>query len=81
MSIKHTMLNVHQFTEAVKNTSPYLAEKAGGIRNLMVSHYNIDRMYEYYGQAHRHEDKIEYLKQNPNVSRRFIVMIDEILKL
>lgn len=81
MSIKHTQLNTFQFTEAVKNTSPYLREKAGGLRALMTSKKNIDRMYIYYGQAHRHETGIAYLKQNPNISPRDIVMIDEILKL
>jgi len=81
MSITHTMLNQFQFTEAVKNTTPYLKEKAGGLRSLMTSKKNIDRIYNYYGQAHRHEMGIGYLKQNPNISGRDIVMIDEILKL
>jgi len=79
--IQHTQLNIHQFTEAVKNTTPYLKEKAGGLRSLMTAKKNIDRMYNYYGQAHRHEMGIGYLKQNPNISGRDIVMIDEILKL
>jgi len=79
--IQHTQLNIYQFTEAVKNTSPYLKEKAGGLRSLMISKKNIDRIYNYYGQAHRHEMGIGYLKHNPNISGRDIVMIDEILRL
>jgi len=77
--IQHTQLTIHQFTEAVKNTSPYLREKAGGIRNIISSKSNVDRMYNYYGQAHRHEDGIKYLKQNPNISQRDVKIIDEIL--
>jgi len=77
MSITHTQLNVHQFTEAVKNTTPYLKEKAGGLRSLMTSKKNVDRMYIYYQQACRY--KIEYLRQNPNISGRDILMISEIL--
>jgi len=73
MSIKHTQLTIHQFTEAVKNTSPYLKEKAGGLRNLMTSKKNIDRMYEYYRQSCRYT--IEYIRQNPNISGRDILMI------
>ena len=78
--INHTQLNKIAFTEAVKLTTPYLNEKAGGIRSLMVSRQNIDKMYDYYGQAHRHSDKIEYLKQNPNISSRYVKIIDEILQ-
>ncbi len=78
--INHTQLNKIAFTEAVKLTTPYLNEKAGGIRNIITSCQNIDRMYEYYGQAHRHTDKIEYLKQNPNISSRYVKIIGEILE-
>ena len=78
MSIIHTQLTIHQFTEAVKNTSPYLKEKAGGLRSLMTSRKNIDRMFEYYRQACRYD--IAYIKQNPNVPPRDLVMITEILE-
>jgi len=78
--IQHTQLNRPAFAEAVKLTTPYLNEKAGGIRNLMTSKLNIDRMYNYYGQAHRHELKIGYLKQNPNISGRDVKIIEEILQ-
>jgi len=81
MSIVHTQLDIHQFTEAVKSTTPYVKEKAGGIRNIISSKRNIERMYNYYGQAHRHKDKILYLKQNPNISQRDVQIIDEILSL
>lgn len=72
-------LNIHQFTESVKTTTPYLKEKAGGLRALMTSKKNVDRMYIYYGQAYRHPDKILYLKQNPNISQRDVKIIEEIL--
>jgi len=78
MSITHTQLNTFQFTEAVKNTSPYTKEKAGGLRNLMTSKKNIERMYEYYRQSCRYG--IEYLRQNPNIPGRDILMISEILE-
>jgi len=81
MPIVHTQLNVFQFTEAVKNTTPYLKEKAGGLRNLMTSKKNVERMYNYYGQAHRHIDGVKYLKQNPNISQRDVKIIEEILSL
>jgi len=77
MSITHSQLTIHQFTEAVKNTSPYLREKAGGLRSLMTSRKNIERMFEYYRQACRYD--IAYIKQNPNISGRDLVMIAEIL--
>ena len=77
MPITHTMLNQFQFTEAVKNTTPYLKEKAGGLRNLMTSKKNVERMYIYYAQAVRYG--IAYIKQNPNISGRDVLMITEIL--
>jgi len=77
MPITHTQLNIFQFTEAVKNTTPYLKEKAGGLRNLMTSKKNVERMYIYYQQACRYS--VDYLKQNPNISGRDILMINEIL--
>jgi len=76
--IQHTQLNVFQFTEAVKNTTPYLKEKAGGLRNLMTSKRNVERMYIYYQQACRYS--IAYIKQNPNISGRDILMIEQILE-
>lgn len=76
--IKHSQLNVFQFTEAVKNTTPYLKEKAGGLRNLMTSKKNVERMYIYYGQAVRYG--VDYLKQNPNISGRDILMITQIIE-
>jgi len=78
--ITHTQLNIYQFTEAVKNTTPYLKEKAGGLRNLMTSKKNVDRMYDYYGQACRHEMKVWYLKQNPNISQRDVLIIEQIME-
>ena len=78
MSIVHTQLTIHQFTEAVKNTSPYQREKAGGLRSLMTSRKNIERMFEYYRQACRFS--IDYIRQNPNVPPRDLVMIAEILE-
>ena len=53
--IQHTQLNKIAFTEAVKNTQPYLKEKAVGIRNIITSKNSIEKMYDYYSQAHRHE--------------------------
>lgn len=76
--IQHTQLTVHQFTEAVKNTTPYLKEKAGGLRSLMTSKKNIDRMYEYYRQACRYS--LQYIRQNPNVPSRDLLMIKEIIE-
>ena len=76
--IQHTQLDIHQFTEAVKSTTPYTKEKAGGLRSLMTSRKNIERMFEYYRQACRYE--LQYLKQNPNISGRDILMISEILE-
>lgn len=78
MSITHTQLTTHQFTEAVKNTTPYVREKAGGLRSLMTSRKNIERMFEYYRQACRFS--IDYIRQNPNISGRDLVMIAEILE-
>ena len=77
--IMHIQLTKIAFTEAVKKTSPYLKEKAGGIRNIMTSLNSINKMYDYYGQAHRHEMGIEYLKQNPNCYSRDVKIIEEIL--
>lgn len=72
-------LNENQFEEAVKLTSPYLREKAGGIRKIIASKQNVKRMYIYYGQAYRHEDGVNYLKQNPNISQRDVKIIEEVL--
>lgn len=72
-------LNELQFEEAVKLTSPYLREKAGGIRKIIASKQNVKRMYIYYGQAYRHEDGVNYLKQNPNISQRDVKIIEEVL--
>lgn len=72
-------LNIHQFTDSIKTTSPYLKEKAGGLRKLMTTKKNVDRMYIYYGQAYRHETGIAYLKQNPNISQRDVKIIEEVL--
>ena len=79
--IQHTQLNKIAFTEAVKNTQPYLKEKAGGIRNIITSKNSIEKMYDYYSQAHRHELGIGYLKQNPNCYSRDVKIIEEILSL
>lgn len=76
--IQHTQLTIHQFTEAVKSTSPYVREKAGGLRSLMTSRKNIERMFEYYRQACRFS--VDYIRQNPNISGRDLVMIAEILE-
>lgn len=77
--IQHTMLTEFLFEEAVKNTTPYLRETAGGIRKIIASKQNIKRMYNYYGQVCRHSMGIGYLKQNPNISQRDVKIIEEIL--
>lgn len=72
-------LNEIQFEEQVKLTTPYLREKAGGIRKIIASKQNVKRMYIYYVQAYRHEDGVKYLKQNPNISQRDVKIIEEVL--
>lgn len=72
-------LNKIEFTEAVKRTTPYLKEKAEGIRKLIASKQNIDRMHEYYGQACRYEMGIDYLRQNPNICPRDIEIIRQVI--
>lgn len=78
MPIQHTQLNKIDFTEAVKRTTPYLKEDAGIIRKAIVNTKNIDSMFEYYGQACRNGG-IEYLKDKPYISSRYVKIINEII--
>lgn len=72
-------LNKIEFTAAVKRTTPYLKEDAGIIRKAIVNVKNIDSMYEYYGQACRNGG-IEYLKDKPYISARYVQIIKEVIE-
>lgn len=74
--MKHQQLNKSDLPSAIKNTDTYISFPVFK-QGLTLKNSNIDRLYDYYGQACRLG--IGYIKQNPNLFSNDVKIIEEIL--
>ena len=73
----HAQLNLNDFQDAIKETETF-NNFENFKKGIVINHKNMIRLHDYYQQACRYG--IEYLKQNPNLFRTDVALINEILQ-
>lgn len=74
--MKHTQLNKSDLPNAIRNTETFKGFERFK-QGLTLKPQNVNRLYDYYGQACRLG--ISYLTQNPNLYANEVKIIDEII--
>lgn len=74
--LKHTQINKFDLSAAIKNTETFKGFQKFK-QGITLSPANINKLYDYYGQACRLG--IDYIKQNPNLFANDVRIIEEII--